>query len=69
MLGPLPALHRWGVTVTVLVLSGVVGLWLGISPQVPVLVPAATLGAVAVGALLARLVVGAHRDGGSATAG
>lgn len=62
MFGRLPTLHRWTVAVSVVLVFSWIGVYLGTSPQVPVLVPGATAGALAVGALVAWLLVG-HGEG------
>lgn len=67
MIGPLPTLHRLAVTAGIVLLSACFGMWLGLSPEVPVLTPVATLTTVVVGALLAWLVVRTPHDGGAAS--
>ncbi|GGD18027.1 hypothetical protein [Nocardioides daphniae] len=55
MFGPLPRFHRFVIAGIVLAVCVSIGLWMGASPQVPVLVSAGLTGGLLVGAGLAWL--------------
>ncbi len=64
MLGPLPPLYRWIVSVLALAACVGVGAWLAWTLPVPVLAPAGAIVGAALGALVVRLLL---QDGSSPT--
>lgn len=65
MFGPLPTLHRIFIVGVVITGATVIGLWLGRTPAVPMLVPTATTLSVAAGLALSWLMVGTHSSNGT----
>lgn len=65
MFGPLPTLHRLFVVTVVIAGATVIGLWLGRTPAVPLLVPTATTLSLATGLALSWFLVGTHSGNGT----
>lgn len=57
MFGRLPLIHRIGLAAAAVVVCATLGLWVGASPQVPVMASSGTLAGLALGTLAAWALV------------